>query len=266
MHTYRLGFIGCGHMGFAIAKGICDAGKMKPQEIAVYDPSEHVQQRCAAEGFTLAKDLQELCTDSETAVLAVTPQICDSVLESIRTYPVHTIVSVVTGFSIAHIRSYFPDAFVVRTMPNTPLQESCGATALCASGNDHPDTFAYIKDLFSTIGITAELPEDQFDMLVGVHGSTPAYFYYFTQCLLEDITARGMDEKTARAFLVQTLIGSGKLLESDPEKPLGDFVDAVCSKGGTTIEAITWFREHGLKELVKTANGKCIDRAAQLKK
>ena len=49
MKDYRLGFIGCGHMGMAMARGACRI--LNKEDIAVYDPSDKVMMICETEGF-----------------------------------------------------------------------------------------------------------------------------------------------------------------------------------------------------------------------
>jgi len=259
-----LGFIGCGHMGFAIAKGIKDVSIIEANNINIFDPSQNIQDKCKNEGFIIKNDLKQLCESSNIIFLAVTPQIVDDVLKQIKDYKIDTLVSVVTGASISYMKQYLNDTHIIRTMPNTPLQISCGATAIAACENTSEEELRFVKEMFEVLGIVAEVKEEQLDLFVGVHGSTPAYFYYFLECLLNDLINRGIDKDIARDFLVQTLIGSGKMLENDKNKSVSDFVDAVCSKGGTTIQAITYFKENNLQNLVSEANERCINRAKEL--
>jgi pyrroline-5-carboxylate reductase len=84
--------------------------------------------------------------------------------------------------------------------------------------------------------------------------------------LVKDAVKHGIDEEAARALVVQTMIGSGKLLEQDPHKPLSEFIDDVCSKGGTTIEAVNVLQEQKLEEIITAADARCIARANELGK
>ena len=54
------------------------------------------------------------------------------------------------------------------------------------------------------------------------------------------------------------------ILVFNPDKPLDDFINEVCSKGGTTIEAVTELRNRGTEEIIHDANEKCIRRAAEI--
>ncbi len=126
--------------------------------------------------------------------------------------------------------------------------------------------YAFVQALFESTGVVCEIPEERMNEMVCVHGSIPAYVYYLTECILQDMVARGHEEADAREMLVQTVIGSGKLMQAHPEKPLQAFIDEVCSKGGTTIEAVNEMRAQKMDRIIHDANEKCIRRADELSK
>lgn len=262
--NFTLGLIGCGHMGLAIARGAVAKEYIERYKICVYDPYEGVKNTCKMEGFTFLNSEKEVADNSHITLLAVKPQEIETVIEHLKDADIHVLLSIVTGVSIEKLQSSLGNVAVIRSMPNTPLQISEGATALCKSENCKADDYDFIFQLFNSMGVTKTLPEQEITESVSVHGSTPAYFYYFAQCIIEDAIERGMDPEAARALVVQTMIGSGKLLAANPKKPIEDFVDEVCSKGGTTIEAIEKFKELKLKDMVHEADTVCIKRAKEL--
>ncbi|MBO7364978.1 MAG: pyrroline-5-carboxylate reductase [Lachnospiraceae bacterium] len=261
---YKLGFVGCGHMGLAIARGAKNSGFLKPEQICVADLNPKVLDTCRAEGFAVMESSVSAAEHSEITLLAVTPQVCDAALFEIGVARVSCLLSIVTGVSIAYLQDALGDVPVIRAMPNTPLQIGYGSTAITASENCPEDALAFVKALFSTMGVVREVPEAWMNAMVCVHGSIPAYVYYFTQCILEDLKARGIDEAAARDLLVQCVVGSGRLMQENPGKPLQAFIDEVCSKGGTTIQAIGELRDRDLPGIVRDANEKCIRRAEEL--
>ena len=263
---YKLGFIGCGHMGMSILKGALLQRILYNTDICVYDPSENVISTCKELGVGVASDEVTLVRLSDILVLAITPQIIDDVLSKIKDEKINCVISIAAAITINHINTFLKDTPVIRLMPNTPLMVGYGATALCHNDLCTKEYIDFTKNLFSSIGIVEEIDEEKMNQIIAVSGSTPAYFYEFLNVLLKDAVDNGIDYNIARSFLIQTMMGSAKLLESEPEKPVDEFVDAVCSKGGTTIEAITSLRNDHLEEIVKKANIACVNRAKQLTK
>ncbi|MCR5795320.1 MAG: pyrroline-5-carboxylate reductase [Solobacterium sp.] len=261
---YTIGFIGCGHMGMAIARGAAKAGYVESGKIGVFDPSERIQEISRSEGFGILESEKEVIRRSEIVLLCVTPQIVDTVLENMKGEKIDTLVSIVTGVSMRYMQDRLDNAPVIRLMPNTPLQVGTGASVICRSDNCSDEAYDFVIRLFDSMGITKEVPEEQMNIGVALHGSTPAYAYYFMQCLIKDAEKRGVDSQTARELIVQTFKGSCELLQANPDKPLDDFINEVCSKGGTTIEAVTELKNRGTEGIIHDANEKCIRRAAEI--
>ncbi len=261
---YMLGIIGLGHMGLAIAKGAVRKEYLERYEIGVYDPSEHAKKDAMREGFAYLPDCQELVRQSHIVLIAVRPQQIETILTQLENEKIDVVLSIVTGVSIHHLQERLHQTPIIRAMPNTPLQINEGATALCRSENCLADDYDFVFQLFSSMGVTRTISEDHMEDIVAVHGSTPAYVYYFVECILKDAVNRGIDEDDARALLVQTVIGAGKLLASQNDKSLQAFIDEVCSEGGTTIEAITELKNQQMDHIIHDANERCIKRAKKL--
>ena len=63
----------------------------------------------------------------------------------------------------------------------------------------------------------------------------------------------------------KTVLGSAKLLLQATEAP-EILIDRVCSKGGTTIEAVNSLKADGFYESIDKAMNACTKRALELKK
>lgn len=264
---YMLGFIGCGHMGMAIARGCAASDYIERFRILVYDHHEENMKMAKEERFGLAASEKEVAEKAHIVVLAMTPAKADDALNAIKDAHPECILSIVTGLSISHIEEILgTDTMVIRAMPNTPLQIQAGATALCMSPHCKADEYDFVYKMFDEMGTARTIPEEQMNTIVAVSGSVPAYVYYFAQCIIDDAKARGVDAESARALLVQTMIGSAELLGRNTRRPFEDFVNEVATKGGTTIEAINAFKEKDLAGIVHEANERCIRRAEELSK
>ena len=263
---YKFGLIGCGKMGYAIARGAVLDSYLERYEICVYDENPDISSICRKESFAFLSSEKEVAENSHIVLLAVRPQDCDTVLERLKDTPIDCLVSIVTGVSIHYLQQKLNNTPIIRAMPNTPLQIAEGATALCMSANCHADDYDFVYQMFNTMGVTRTIPENQMEDIIAVHGSTPAYVYYIIDCLLKDAMSRGIEEEAARDLLVQTFVGSAELLKQNRKKPLDDFIDEVCSKGGTTIEAIDEMKRQNMSRIIHDCNEKCIDKAKKLGK
>lgn len=265
--AYTVGFIGLGNMGKAIARGCVSSKYVERSKVLVYDHNDSNMNTAKSEGFSIAAGEKEVAENSHIVFICVHPDQADGVLNEIKDTHPECVLSIITGLSIAHIQEVLGDkTAVIRAMPNTPLQINEGATALCKSSSCTADDYDFVFRMFSAMGTARSIPEEQMNAVITVHGSVPAYVYYFAECVINDAVSRGIDEEAARALLVQTFIGSGKLMKENFTKSVSELIDEVASKGGTTIEAINEFKNQDLQKVVHEANEKCVKRAEELSK
>ena len=118
-----LAILGAGNIGRAIARGVAGAGLFAKQNIILTRRKTESVADLAAEGYQGTSRNVEAVRAADIIVIAVTPQHLDSLLSEIRTEisaDRHTVVSVVSGATIAEIREHLGvDATIVRAMPNT---------------------------------------------------------------------------------------------------------------------------------------------------
>ena len=100
--------------------------------------------------------------------------------------------------------------------------------------------------------------------MTGVSGSSPAYFYLFLQGVIEAGVKNGLTYEESKTLAVNTMIGTGKMVEANPDKTLDQLITAVCSKGGTTIEAVNVYNENKLNNITERAVDACVKRSNEL--
>ncbi|GAI29458.1 unnamed protein product, partial [marine sediment metagenome] len=79
--------------------------------------------------------------------------------------------------------------------------------------------------------------EQYIDMATAVSGSGPAYFFLVMESLIDAAVAIGLPRDMARELVLQTILGSGRLIQKSGEEP-ADLRRMVTSPGGTTAEAL----------------------------
>ena len=168
------------------------------------------------------------------------------------------------GVKIDTIKEYFSNAKVARFMPNTPCSLGSGAVGADVSDFTDKTDIDFIKAILDVLGYYVFVKEEDISNVIGVAGSAPAYFYLFIKSIVEAGVKRGLSEEDAKKLATYTMIGSGEMILAS-DKSLDDLVTAVCSKGGTTIEAVKVFNGQ-LNDLVEDAINACVNRSKELEK
>ena len=86
----------------------------------------------------------------------------------------------------------------------------------------------------------------------------------FADAMVQSAVRHGIRGRCATLFC-QTMIGSARMMLQRDKTP-AELIKAVCSPGGTTIEAMRVLEERGLYGILAEANDKCIARAYELGK
>lgn len=261
-YNYKLGIIGAGNMAKAIANGIVDSKLIDKIKIIATDPFADL----GIDGIVTYKDNTLVLNDCEYILLAVKPQIYNEIAKEIGSNcKAKHIISIMAGITYDGIKKYFPNANVTRVMPNTPCKLKKGMTAIRKNDNIPQEEKDFVKSIFDSIGKTIYLEEELFHAVTAVSGSGPAYVYMFIEGMIESGVKMGMSAEDAKTCVLQTFAGSIGMVESE-NTPICDLINAVCSKGGTTIQAVESFRQDNLYEIIDSAMVKCRNRSEELGK
>ena len=123
-----------------------------------------------------------------------------------------------------------------------------------------------VRALFDTMGVTVVFDEEHMlNEVIPYAGSAPAYLYTFADAMIQSAVQHGISEDDALTLFCQTMIGSAKMLLQRDKTP-AELIRAVCSPGGTTIEAMKVLEARGLYDILAEASDKCIARAYELGK
>lgn len=264
MGKYKLGIIGCGNMSTAIWQGILDSGLAASKEIIVSDKDTEKLKTAAEKGITVTDD-NLAAINAEYVLFAVKPQIFPAVAEEIKGKTADSVlISIMAGITIEKIKMLTGSNKIARIMPNTPCMIKKGISAISFDGVSELGR-AFVLALFSGIGEVIELPESKFDAVTSVSGSGPAYIYMFLDGMIKGGIEGGLSYEQAKALAVKTMQGASELFNRQ-DKPLEELISAVCSKGGTTIEAVNVFRERKLTEIISDGIRACRKRSEELSK
>lgn len=260
----KLGFIGMGFMANAILKGILDKNILKADEICAFDIDISKLQVQKEKGIKVFSSAGELLNEAEAVIVAVKPQNSQEILR-LDFSKVKTVISIMAGVNLAKIRNFIGEKpGIVRVMPNMPCSIGHGFSALAFDGADeYGKKLAF--DIFSACGEAIELDESMFDAVTSISGSGPAYVYMFISAMIKGGMEGGLSFEEAKKMTLATFSGAVEMVRGSNDD-INIMIDRVCSKGGTTIQAIDHFRNNDLERIIADGVAAARKRSNELGK
>jgi Pyrroline-5-carboxylate reductase len=209
-----IGFIGGGNMAEALIRGLVKEGK---RDIIVSDPIDERRrylENCY--GVKTTPSNQEVVNLSDIIVIAVKPQNIKEVLEEIKDSVTekHTVVSIAAGIPISLIQKYLKTDRLIRAMPNIAATVGEAITVLALCECLEMKIVAPVRDIFMSVGKVLTLPEHFMNFVTAISGSGPGFLCYIIEEFINVATEFGFTEDIAKELIIQTFIGTAKLLDS----------------------------------------------------
>ena len=250
--------VGCGNMAGAMVTGWRAAG-IDLEGVTAIRPSGTPVDGVATVAALPGREAPRF------VMLGVKPQKLDQVARELAPHVGRDtiLVSLLAGVSAATLRARFPDArAIVRAMPNLPVAERQGVTALY-SEDDDTAARDKIKALIAVLGLAQWCGDEAaFSAIGAVAGAGPAYVARFVAALARGGEGLGLDLGLARDIATQTLIGTAAMAVHES---MADIARRVASPNGTTEQGLAVLdADDGLQRLVDAMLGAAIARGQQL--
>lgn len=262
-----IGFIGMGNMGYAMLLG----------SLKVFDKNDLVFSCATPEkkasvyektGVRFTDSNAECANQAKYIVLAVKPQMYDTVIKNIRNVVTsdNIIISLAPGVSITQLKNAIgTGARIVRAMPNTPAMLGEGMTGISYDKTEFTrEEIEVISKFFNSFGMVAEVPERLMGAVTCASGSSPAYVYMFIEALADSVVKLGIPRDKAYTMVAKTVEGAAKMVLETKEHP-AVLKDKVCSPGGTTICGVEALEEYGFRNAIMKATDACNNKAENMK-
>ena len=263
MQTKKIGVIGVGRMGQALLDGLIPH-LYAETDCVVFDIDQAKLTTAKAKGIAVASAAQEVMAAAEIVLLAVKPQVMDTVLETIKAdvKETQTIISIAAGVTLAHLSKSLKTKKIFRVMPNNPSLVGKGIAAISSLSAAAADKDCVIK-IFKSVGEVVEVEEKFMDAVTGLSGSGPAFVYLFIKGLIDAGQELGLTAPVARALALKTVAGSVAVLEKTKKDPT-ELIDMVKSPGGTTMEGLKVLEKAKVLEKVKRAVKAAAEKSKKL--
>lgn len=249
---HKIGFIGCGNMGSAMARAVCKANA--PKDILLANRTPAKAEALAQELGGRAVSNEDIARECDLIFLGVKPQMMADMMAGIQPLLAartdrFVLCSIAAALPMARIQEMAGGAYpVIRIMPNTPAAIGEGMIQYCCTGTTAEEE-AEFAALLAPAGLLDAIPESLGDAASCASGCSTAWAYQFIEALADGGVACGLPRAKAQQYAAQMLLGSAKMVLESGQHP-GALKDAVCSPGGSTIQGVRVLEEHGFRGAV----------------
>lgn len=249
----KIAIIGAGSMAEAFISGILENDLIDRENVWVTNSSNEDRLANLREryGIRCTYDLNTLFDGADIVMLAMKPKDASAAVHYIREYLTEQmlVISVLAGVSMSTIEALANKPLaMVRAMPNTSATVGKSATAIAVNTRVSEAQIEKTKNLFSTVGLTTFVKEEQqLNAVTGLSGSGPAYIYYLIEAMENSAAEIGLEKQMAKELIVQTLIGAAEMVKKST-KSSTQLRKEVTSPGGTTEAGIRILEEHSVQQ------------------
>lgn len=260
MKNKKLAILGTGNIGESIADGLLDSSAFLPDQLILTRRKVGRLDKFKERGVKTTSDNLEAVKSANIILLAVEPQQIDELLAEINPElksDQHTVISVVTGVSIAEIQSKIGTGIaIVRAMPNTAISLRESITCLAAShGSEALDIGTSI---FDTVGETVVIDEELMGAATALGACGIAFFLRAIRAASQGGIEIGFHSNKALLIAAQVAKGAAELILKKHQHPESE-IDKVTTPRGVTIAGLNQMEHEGfssamIKGIVTSAN------------
>jgi pyrroline-5-carboxylate reductase len=232
-------FVGCGNMAGAMIEGWLKAGIDFTDAVAIRPSGAKV------EGVRTLPNLPDEPPPLR-CVLGFKPQTLPSVAPQLSPLlsAETVLVSMLAGVDAATLKRWFPAVkSIVRIMPNLPVAERRGVTALYSSDAD-AELRARMRFMFGLLGL-AQWTESEAELAAigSLAGTGPAYVARFVAALAKAGAGRGLSNDLAERIALETVLGTASMASARGET-MASIAVRVASPNGTTEAGLKVLDQH----------------------
>lgn len=265
----KIGFIGCGNMGGALA--IAAKNSIGGKYIYVSDADTEKAKAFADKNNVNVCTVEEVAQTCDFIFLGVKPQVLKSVCSEIapvfkaRKAP-FVIVSMAAGVKLCDLDEMCGGSYpIIRIMPNLPASVGAGMILYTGNKNVTDEDFNEFTVVLEKAGMLDKIEEAKIDAASAISGCGPAFVFMFIDALADGGVRCGLPRDKALIYAAETLFGSAKMIVESGEHP-GKLKDAVCSPAGSTIEGVSALENGSFRADVINAVSRSYERTVELGK
>src|SRR3954447_9047303 len=229
-----LGLVGSGNMARALARGWAEP------VLATDSGSGRARRLVDEVSGEAPRPNTELAERAGAVVLAHKPYQLEEVAAEVAPHTDY-VISVLGGVTVEQLHAAYPDAKVVRAMPNTPVEIRQGVPVV--AGREHAED---VRPLFERVGHVFVVPERMLEAATATTGVTPAYVALVLEAHIDAAVKHGVPAALAADMAIETFAGSVALVRERDGDTLAVRRE-VASPGGSTARGLAELERGGVR-------------------
>ena len=267
LRSYKIGFIGAGHMAQALIKGMIESKLLRPDQIFVSNrtPGKPLKLKELYQ-IQIREHNEQIVEECDIVILAMKPQDLPSAMANlVSAFDENQIViSLAAGINMRSLEKLIPQGRLVRLMPNTPSLIGRGVLGLLAHKKDVA-VIEITKDLFAGLGVVLELDtEDQFDALMISCSSGTGFVFEMMMYWQDWIIEHGFTPEQAKVMTIETFVGASLLAAQSAGIEIEELQQRVTSKKGVTAAGLNSMRELEIERALRISFEKAALRSQEI--
>ncbi|GGH87216.1 pyrroline-5-carboxylate reductase [Pullulanibacillus pueri] len=255
----KVGFIGYGSMSSMLAAKVLKHQVVAEENVVVFSRSRHegvLQFKKGFPGIVLAESAQDLARSCDLIFICLEPFDVKEVVKEIASElnPSKHLISIAAGITLDQLRA-LADVQVSKLMPSLLFEVDSGVALLAHDDNVIPEEKAFLEQCLASFSTVKVIREEDMEAATNLTGSSPAYIAAILQEFIQATVDRsGLSESDAFIMLLESMIGTGKLLK-ETHMTFAETIDRVATKGGISEEGVNILHRH-----LPNAFGELVDK------
>jgi len=259
----RLGIIGTGKMGSALATGLSKGAAVNASNMLLHDSSASKARSLARSiGANAVSTANATAKNSDIIILAVKPDAIADVLGGIRdSLNNKLLVSIAAAVPLRFLESHTPRSCrVAAAMPSIPMQVRKGMCYYCLGRRATRKDAALLQKLFSSVGTAIEVKSEKHLDTAIITGSGNAFIYLVMDAMAKAGERAGLSRRASLQLAANAAESAGAMARESGLEPEA-LMKLVATKKGITEMGLRMLKQARVPHAFTSATLACIRKA-----
>jgi pyrroline-5-carboxylate reductase len=245
-----LGFIGTGKISYSVITGICNS-KIRFKKILISSRNKILAKKLERKfkKVKIIKNNQDIINESNWVFLAVTPNVGNKIIKTLKFRNNQKIISFISTIKLADLKEMIKvKSDIVRAIPLPPISLKKGPIPICPPNKK-------IKIFFDKIGSTIEIQNEKLSINFWSTSGMMASYYNMLNEMSGWLTKKGVRKQDAQKYITSLFLALSEDAVANSSKDLKFLVKESQTPKGLNEQGLKEMSKRGVyKSVVNTLN------------